>query len=199
MMFETELMKASTEIENGASYRVVTKYDVNALHGFYRSLDATQRRARFGAAVSDNSIDCYCEQIDWRSTIVIARINAGSLDAAATNVRIDTARVENATVANASGEGASRTLLRLSAIATREFFAANQLLVDLEGTSELLHWLREIGPVTIVDAVAVLDVRAVLTLTTLLGSPYARVRSEKHVLPSHTELAARPLLSHRAD
>ncbi len=54
MKFETELTKASAGIGSGTAYRIITKYDVTELHGFYQSLNADQRRARFGRA-SDGS------------------------------------------------------------------------------------------------------------------------------------------------
>src|SRR5439155_4155360 len=115
------------------------------LHAFYRSLNPEERRMRFGGAVSDESIASYCEQIDWRWTLVIGFGTAFRLDAVAVNVRIDDQRVENATVATREGEDAVPTLLRLSAVGARDFFAADRMLVGLDGANWLLRHLREIG------------------------------------------------------
>jgi len=67
-------------------------------------------------------------------------------------------RVENATVANKDGERAVPTLLRLSAVATGDLFAAERMLVSLDGASWLLRHLREIGSAVVKDDYAEFDV-----------------------------------------
>lgn len=161
MKLQTELLKASTGLADGRSYKALTRYDVGMLQAFYRSLDQEQRRIRFGAAVSDESIARYCEQIDWRSTLVIAFGTARELLAVATNVRIDIFRVENATVAAKEGEAAVSTLLRLSAVASRDLFAADRMLVNLDGANWLLRYVREIGAATLCEEYAEFDVRSI--------------------------------------
>jgi len=145
MNFASELLKASMDLADGKSYKTLTRHHEDILQAFYRSLNAEQRRMRFGAAVSDDSIARYCEQIDWRSTLVIAYGAAFRPDAVALNVRIDDRRVENATVATRSGDDAVPMLLRLSALGARDFFAADRMLVNLDGASWLLRHLRQIG------------------------------------------------------
>src|SRR5438876_11641771 len=142
MKFATELLKANIGLADGQSYKTLTRYHEGALHAFYRSLNPEERRIRFSAAVSDESIARYCEQIDWRSTLVIAFGTARRLDAVAVNVRIDGQRVENATIATKEGGDAVPVLLRLSAFGSRDLFAADRLLVGLDGASWLLRHLR---------------------------------------------------------
>src|SRR5262245_63202379 len=133
MRLSTELLTASMGLADGKGYRSLTRHHEGTLHAFYRSLNQEERRIRFGGAVSDDAIARHCDQIDWRSTLVIAFGTAFRLDAVAVNVRIDTRRVENATVATRDGAHAVPTLLRLSAVATRDLFAAKRMLVSLEG------------------------------------------------------------------
>lgn len=158
MKLSTELLKASMGLAGGKSYRTLTRHHEGVLYAFYRSLDAEQRRVRFGGAVSDEAIARHCDGIDWRSTLVVAFGTAFRLDAVAVNVRIDGRRVENATVANRDGEHAVPTLLRLSAIATGDLFAAGRMLVSLDGAGFLLRHLREIGPTAVRDDFAEFDV-----------------------------------------
>lgn len=161
MKFENELLKLSIGLADGKAYRTLTSYNVGQLQAFYCSLNQEERRIRFGAAVSDESIASYCEQIDWRSTLVIAFGDAHRLHAVATNVRIDIQRIENATVATKAGEEAVATLLRLSAIATSEVFAAGHMLVNLDGAHWLIRHLREVGPATLLGDHADFDVTAI--------------------------------------
>lgn len=158
MKLSTELLKASVGLADGKSYRTLTRHHEGILYAFYRSLNPEERRIRFGAAVSDEAIAAHCDQIDWRSTLVIAFGTAFRLDAVAVNVRIDGRRVENATVATRDGEHAVPTLLRLSAVATRDLFAADRMLVGLDGASWLLRHLREIGSTEVKDDFAEFDV-----------------------------------------
>lgn len=158
MKFSTELLKTSTPLADGRSYRALTRHHEGVLQAFYRSLDAEQRRMRFGCAVSDESIAHHCDTIDWRSTLIVAFGTAFRLDAVAVNVRIDARRVENATVANRDGAHAVPTLLRLSAVAAGDLFAAERMLVGIDGAGPLLRHLREIGPVVVKDDFAEFDV-----------------------------------------
>jgi len=158
MKLEAELLKASAGLASGKSYKTLTRYDTGVLDAFYRSLNQEERRIRFGAAVSDDSIARYCEAIDWRSTLVIVFGAGPELSAVATNVRIDGRRVENATVATEEGEQAVSTLLRLSAIATRDLFAADRMLVNLDGANRWLGHLREIGSASLRQEYAEFDV-----------------------------------------
>lgn len=161
MKLSNELLKASLGLADGRSYRMLTRHHQSTLHGFYRSLNQEERRIRFGGAVSDDAIARHCDQIDWRSTLVIAFGTALSLDAVSVNVRIDTRRVENATVARADGTTALPTLLRLSAVASRDLFAAKRMLVNLEGTSWLLRHLREMSSTVLNEEFAELDVTSI--------------------------------------
>lgn len=161
MRYEAELFKASVSLANGMFFRALTRYDVSLLQRFYCSLNQEERRVRFGGAVSDEAIASYCEQIEWRSTLLIGLGDPNKLIAVSTNVRVDSRRVENATVASAEGQQAISTLLRLSAVASGELFAADRMLVNLEGARWLLHHLGEIGPVTVSNDYADLDVRSV--------------------------------------
>src|SRR5215212_3298431 len=126
MTLSTELLKASTGLTNGRAYRTLPRYDQRTLYEFYCSLNQEDRRVRFGGAVSDDAIARHCDQIDWRSTLVIAFGTATCLEAVAVNVRIDTRRVENATIATKDSEHAVPALLRLSAVGTRDLFAAER-------------------------------------------------------------------------
>ena len=158
MKLSTELLKASIGLADGKSYRTLTRHHEGILYAFYRSLNPEERRIRFGAAVSDEAIASHCDQIDWRSTLVVAFGTAFRLDAVAVNVRIDGRRVENATVATRDGEHAVPALLRLSAVATRDLFAGERMLVGLDGASWLLRHLREIGSTEVRDDFAEFDV-----------------------------------------
>ena len=162
MKLSIELLKASSMgFADGKSYRTLTRHHADLLHAFYRSLNPEERRARFGGAVSDDAIAVHCDQIDWRSTLVIAYGTASCLDAAAVNVRIDSRRVENATVATNEGEHAVPVLLRLSAVAARDIFAAERMLVSLDGANWLLRHLRDIGPTILREEFAEFDVTSI--------------------------------------
>ncbi len=168
MILTDELRNASLELEPGRSFQLITRHDAGSLHAFYRSLSFDERRARFGAAVSDESIAAYCERIDWRSTVVIG---CGSLlcwDAVATNVRIDLMRAENASIARPAGRAVLPELLRLSAIAARELLSVQQLTVEAEGVPGILGLARGIGQVSLVDGVPWLDTASV---TSRVSSP----------------------------
>lgn len=158
MKLSTELLKASTGFSDGKSFRNLTRHHEGILYAFYRGLDTEQRRMRFGGAVSDDAIARHCDDIDWRSTLIIAFGSAFRLDAVAVNIRIDGQRVENATVANKDGECAVPALLRLSAVASGDLFAAERMLVNIDGAGWLLRHLREIGSAVVKDDFAEFDV-----------------------------------------
>lgn len=161
MRFSTEVLKASFGLPDGKSYRALTRHQEGTLYAFYCSLDPEGRRARFGGAVSDEAIARHCDHIDWRSTLIVAFGTAFRLDAVAVNVRVDSRRVENATVAKSEGEHAVPTLLRLSAVASRDLFSAERMLVSLDGANWLLRHLREIGPTVVREDYAEFDVSAI--------------------------------------
>lgn len=178
MKLSTELLKASMGLADGKSYRTLTRHHEGILYAFYRSLDPEQRRVRFGGAVSDDAIARHCDQINWRSTLIVAFGTAFRLDAVAVNVRIDGRRVENATVANTDGERAVPTLLRLSAVATGDLFAAERMLVSLDGASWLLRHLREIGSAVVKDDFAEFDVASLSAGADGFDDRVARTRTE---------------------
>jgi hypothetical protein len=161
MKLSDELVKLSAGLPVGKCYRTIGRHHEGLLYKFYRSLNHEERRIRFGGAVSDDAIARHCEEIDWRSTLVIVFGTALRLDAVAVNCRIDARRVENATVATKVGEQAVPKLLRLSAIATRDFFAAKYMLISLEGASWLIRHLREIGSVVTTEDFAEFDVTSI--------------------------------------
>jgi hypothetical protein len=151
MKLSTELVKSSIGFPMCNSYRLITRHELSLLITFYCSLGQEERRIRFGAAVNDESIVSYCEKIDWRSTVVIVRGDFSRLTAVATNVRIDSRRVENATIWVHNGLDALPTLLRLSAVAAADLFAADQLIVEFNGAPWIVDQLREMGQVRIAD------------------------------------------------
>jgi hypothetical protein len=161
MKLATELLKASMGLADGKSYRTLTRHHEGVLYAFYRSLDPKGRQVRFGAAVSDDAIARHCDQIDWRSTVIVAFGTAFRLDAVAVNVRIDGRRVENVTVADRVGERSVPALLRLSAVAVRDLFAADRMLVSLDGACWLLPHLREIGSAVVREDFAEFDVSSI--------------------------------------
>jgi hypothetical protein len=180
MKLATELLKASFGLPDGKSYRTLTRPHEGTLYAFYCSLNPEERRARFGGAVSDEAIARHCDGIDWRSTLIVVFGTAFRLDAVAVNVRIDGRRVENVTVATGSGEQAVPTLLRLSAVATRDLFAAERMMVSLDGASWLLRHLREIGPTEVKEDYAEFDVSSISGEADAFGDERAfRTRMEQ--------------------
>lgn len=182
MKLSTELLNASAGLADGKCYRTLVRHHDGMLHAFYRSLNQEERRVRFGGAVSDDAIARHCDEIDWRSTLVIAFGTAFRLDAVAVNVRIDARRVENAVVATRDGEHAAPTLLRLSAVATRDLFAAERMLVSLEGANCLLRHLQEIGSTVLTGDFAEFDV------TSLAGERV--VIDDNRSLPTRVDMRA---------
>lgn len=178
MKLEAELLKASAGLADGRSYKTLTRYDADVLDAFYRSLGIEERRVRFGAAVSDESIARYCEGVDWRSTLVIACGTGRDLCAVATNARIDIRRVENATIANRKGEDSIPTLLRLSAVAARDLFAADRMLVNLDGAREWRHHLKDLGSAALREEYAEVDVSSLGEVARLEGRLARRPRIE---------------------
>jgi hypothetical protein len=61
--------------------RFLTADDTGRLIRFYLGFDFEARRSRFGAAVSDDAIIDYCDAIEWRRSILIARAGAYDLKA----------------------------------------------------------------------------------------------------------------------
>ena len=177
MKLSTELLKSSIGLPLCNSYRLITRHDLSLLTSFYQSLGQEKRRIRFGAAVNDESIVRYCEQIEWRSTLVIARGDSSRLTAVATNVRIDTTRVENATIWAHDGLDALLPLLRLSAVAAADLFAADQLIVEFSGAPWIVNHLREIGPVRVASDHASLKVGSALAA---FASARMNARAEEH-------------------
>jgi hypothetical protein len=61
--------------------RFLTADDSGRLTRFYLGFDFEARRSRFGDAVSDDAIIGYCDAIEWRRSILIARAGAVDLKA----------------------------------------------------------------------------------------------------------------------
>ena len=61
--------------------RFLTADDTGRLIRFYLGFDFEARRSRFGEAVSDDAIIEYCDAIEWRRSILIARAGAVDLKA----------------------------------------------------------------------------------------------------------------------
>jgi hypothetical protein len=61
--------------------RFLTADDTGRLIRFYLGFDFEARRSRFGEAVSDDAIIDYCDAIEWRRSILIARAGAVDLKA----------------------------------------------------------------------------------------------------------------------
>jgi hypothetical protein len=61
--------------------RFLTADDTGRLTRFYLGFDFEARRSRFGEAVCDDAIIDYCDAIEWRRSILIARAGAVDLKA----------------------------------------------------------------------------------------------------------------------
>jgi hypothetical protein len=61
--------------------RFLTADDTGLLTRFYLGFDFEARRSRFGDAVSDDAIIDYCDAIEWRHSVLIARAGAHGLQA----------------------------------------------------------------------------------------------------------------------
>jgi hypothetical protein len=61
--------------------RFLAADDAGRLTRFYLGFDFEARRSRFGDAVSDDAIIEYCDAIEWRHSVLIARAGAHGLEA----------------------------------------------------------------------------------------------------------------------
>jgi hypothetical protein len=71
----TSQLRSSKELAAGPvrGSRFLTSDDTGRLTRFYLGFDFEARRSRFGDAVSDDAIIEYCDAIEWRHSVLIAR------------------------------------------------------------------------------------------------------------------------------
>ena len=74
--------EAPEEAMAGGASRFLTAEDAGRLTQFYLGFDFEARHDRFGAEVSDHAIIDYCDAIEWRRSVLIARASAVVLEAA---------------------------------------------------------------------------------------------------------------------
>src|SRR5258707_14218845 len=68
-------------LDRGRSLKALDSADADMLSRFYLGLKFAGRRARFGAAVSDESIRRFCRAIDWSRVVAIGRVRSHCLEA----------------------------------------------------------------------------------------------------------------------
>jgi hypothetical protein len=136
--------------------------DLSALlPAFYLGLDFHARRARFGCAVSDDSILCHCRGLNLDQAIVLGCVTATGL-MAAVELHPTSSSWENAELALADSATTDRGLILDRILQLAAFTAGkrdcNTLVVQL-GPSEhdLLGPLRRMGRVRVQDDSARID------------------------------------------
>ena len=140
-------------IDKGRTSRILSSLDAGRLLQFYQGLNFHQRRARFGAAISNESIAQFCQSIDWNSVIIIGRVRAYCLEAVVEIHPLCSAwRDAEITMANVVPIGRDRIfaqLLQLAAFAAGDRGCSILMMLLTPEDREWLPLLADLGTAVI--------------------------------------------------
>jgi hypothetical protein len=135
-------MSMSRAIDKGRVLRTLCSADSEKLLQFYLGMNFQQRRARFGAAVSNESIERFCRGIDWTRIIVVGRERSYCLEAVIEiHPLVASWDIAEIALANMVPAGRSRIIAELLQIAA---FAAGRRgcsMLKMLGCSDLAELL----------------------------------------------------------
>ena len=142
-------------LDKGRSLKMLESADAEMHLRFYLGLKVGERRARFGAAISDEAIRRYCRAIDWSRMIAIGRVRTCSLEAVI-EIHPPCASWHTAEIALASAVPAARTrifaeLLQIAAFAAGHRGCSTFTMLLNSADRELLPLLADMGNVVHVE------------------------------------------------
>jgi hypothetical protein len=148
-------------LDKGRSLKTLDSTDAAMLSRFYLGLKFAERRARFGAAISDESIQRFCRAIDWGRVIAIGRVRNHCLEAVI-EVHPLCASWDTAEIALASAMPAARTrifaeLLQIAAFAAGHRGCSTLTMLLNSEDRELLPLLAGMGNVVFMEDHASVD------------------------------------------
>jgi hypothetical protein len=160
--------------------RFLTGDDTGRLTRFYLGFDFEARRSRFGDAISDDAIIEYCDAIEWRHSVLIARDGAPGLKAVL-EIHPLSQQWDCAELIAACPDADQRhhilaQLLQIAAFAAAQRGCRTLLVPHNDTAREMLPLLQGLGRVRIASTQACVD----------LGGPAIardRVRSAATWLP----------------
>jgi hypothetical protein len=150
----SESYEFSTPIASTISFRSLSKDDLSALlPSFYLGLDFDARQARFGGAVSDDSIIRHCRELDSNQTVVLGCIEPTGLITAIELLPLSSTW-EDAELAFAENARIDRIMILGHLLQLAAFTAGNRgcntFIVPLRPCeSDLRRLLRSMGRVRI--------------------------------------------------
>jgi hypothetical protein len=158
--------------------RFLTSDDSGRLTRFYLGLDFEARRSRFGDAVADDAIIDYCDAIEWRHSVLIARDGAQGLKAVLEihplSQQWDCAELIAACPDDDDRLHIFAQLLQIAAFSAGQH-GCRTFLVPLDDTSrEILPLLQGMGRVRLATTQACVD---------LGGAAVSRERARSAMLP----------------
>ena len=144
-------MNASIVVDKGREFRALCPVDTPKILQFYLGMNFQQRRARFGGAVSDDSIRHFCRQMDWHKTIVVGRERGYCLEAVieihSLNANWEIAEIAVANIMPAGGSRINAALLQIAAFAAGQRGCSMLKILDCSDRAELVPILLCMGDV----------------------------------------------------
>jgi hypothetical protein len=149
-------------LDKGRSLKTLDTADADMLSRFYLGMKFAERRARFGAAMSDESIRRFCRAIDWSRVIAIGRVRSHCLEAVIEvhplGASWDTAEIALASAVPAARSRIFAELLQIAAFAAGHRGCSTLTMLLNSENQELLPLLAGMGNVVFVEDQVSVDI-----------------------------------------
>jgi len=141
-------------------FRLLEGHEWYRLEALYCALDASGRRRRFCAVVSDASIRDHCEGLARKGAVVIGAFQSGRMDAAVEIVPVSEVWDEAEIAVTSFRRDAGALVSRLLDLAAREGRrrGCDTFMTVLEGADGLLPALACLGDVELDSEIAWIDI-----------------------------------------